>query len=333
MPRPSFTEDEAYRAVEETLRPTAFADFVGQRQVVDNLQIAVRAARKRREPLAHVLLTGFPGLGKTTLARILAHEMRADLRTTSGPVLKRPGDLAAILTKLGHGDVLFIDEVHRMSADAEEFLYSAMEDFVIHITLDKGMNARAIHLPLKRFTLVGATTREGLLSAPFLSRFVIAEKLDLYPVQEMREIVGRSAALLKVDIDEEAIDAVASRSRGTPRFANRLLFRLRDLAQVRGDGRISARIAQEGFRRLGVDSLGLEETHRKMLRLLASHRGLPTGLKTISANLGEDPQTLEDVYEPYLLQQDLIVKSPRGRRITERGARHIGATDIKNSLF
>lgn len=329
---PEFTEEEAFRAVEETLRPAAFRDFIGQKRVVENLQVAVRAARKRGEPLPHVLLTGFPGLGKTTLARILAHEMKTTLKTTSGPVLKRPADLAQTLTRLERGEILFIDEIHRITADVEEFLYSAMEDFRMHIVLEKGLNARTIDLNLQRFTLVGATTREGLLSAPFHSRFVIIEKLDLYPVEEMEEIVRRSAALLGVGIDADAVRAVAERSRGTPRIANRYVLRLRDFAQVSGQGRITMEVAADGFERLGVDALGLEETHRKILMLLAKARGQAVGLKTIGANVGEESDTIEEVYEPYLLRQELIVKSPRGRRITEKGARHVGMP-LERGLF
>jgi Holliday junction DNA helicase RuvB len=323
--RHTFTFDEAFTTVEETLRPDGFAEFVGQTKAVENLKIAVRAARKRGEALQHVLLTGLPGLGKTTLARIIAAEMGGKLWVTGGPVLKRPRDLAHMLTSLKERDVLFIDEIHRMSADVEEFLYSAMEDYFISIPLEKGSQGRTMNIPLKRFTLIGATTREGLLSEPFMARFTILEKLELYPVEELIRIVRRSAGLLKVKADEPAQRAIAERSRGTPRWANRYLFRLRDWAQVRGDGVITARIAAEGFDQLAVDDAGLEETHRKYLRMLAAAPGRAVGLKTLAAGLGEELDTIEEVYEPHLLRGGYVEKTARGRRATDKGLRHVRA--------
>lgn len=327
------TFEEAYRTVEETLRPSGFDEFVGQAKVKENLGIAVKAARRRKEALPHVLFTGLPGLGKTTLARIMAREMGTDLVTTAGPVLKRPGELAQTLTKLRAGDILFIDEIHRIAADVEEFLYSAMEDWFINIPLEKGMNARTLNLKLERFTLIGATTREGMLSEPFISRFVILEKLDYYPVDEMARIVERSAKLLKVGVEADAAAIVAARARGTPRIANRYLFRLRDLAQVRGKGVITSPVAEEGFKMLGVDGEGLEQTHRKILDALVTQNGA-VGLKTIAASVGEELDTIEDVYEPYLIRKGFIVKTPKGRRATEKAVKLVkGAVDGQPSLF
>ena len=319
----TFTFDEAFSTVEETLRPGGFAEFVGQAKAIENLKIAVGAARKRREVLRHVLLTGLPGLGKTTLARIIAGEMGGRLDVTAGPVLKRPGDLAQTLTNLREGDTLFIDEIHRMTPDVEEFLYSAMEDFFINIRLEKGTAGRTMNIPLKRFTLIGATTREGLLTEPFMARFTIIEKLEAYPTDELIDIVNRSAGLLSVEVIEEAVRMIAERSRGTPRWANRYLFRLRDVAQVRGDGVITPEIAEKGFAMLSVDEAGLEETHRKILNLLAAQPGRAVGLKTLAAGVGEELDTIEEVYEPHLLRSGYMEKTPRGRRATEKALRHL----------
>ncbi|MHC4605870.1 MAG: Holliday junction branch migration DNA helicase RuvB [Planctomycetota bacterium] len=309
---------------EDSLRPASFEEFVGQKKTTANLKIAIQAARKRREPIDHVLFSGLPGLGKTTLARIIAFAMKADLKVTTGPVLKRPADLAAVLTKLGQGDVFFIDEIHRMLPDVEEYLYSAMEDFFITIPVEGGANARTINLPLKRFTLVGATTREGLLSDPFRARFGILEKMSFYPVEDLVTIVKRSAKILKVKIDDESAKILAGRARGTPRIANRYLRRVRDLAQVKADNRITKPIAVEALHMLGVDGEGLEEMDRRILRTILTHKGSPVGLKNISVSVGEEEVTIQEVYEPYLIQQHFLVRTSRGRKATDKAAKHIG---------
>lgn len=308
---------------EDSLRPRSFDEFIGQKKTVRNLEIAIQAARKRREPLDHVLFSGLPGLGKTTLARIIAFEMKARLHTTSGPVLKRPGDLAGTLTKLEPGDILFIDECHRMLPDVEEFLYSAMEDFTLSIPMDGGPQGRTITLPLQRFTLVGATTREGLLSEPFRARFGILEKLEWYPVEDLVRILHRSARLLGTVLDEESAVLLASRARGTPRIANRYLRRVRDLAQVKSNNRITPEITREALRMLQVDEAGLEEMDRKILRTLVAQNG-PVGLKTLAVAVGEEEGTIEEVYEPYLIQQNFLVRTSRGRKATEKAFRHLG---------
>jgi Holliday junction DNA helicase RuvB len=310
-------------AFEDTLRPASFDDFVGQKAILRNLQVYVRAARERKEPLDHALFTGMPGLGKTTLARIIAHEMKARLHVTSGPILKRPGDLAGMLTKLETGDVLFIDEIHRILADVEEYLYTAMEQFFISIPVEAGPNGRTINLNLKRFTLVGATTREGLLSKPFHDRFKIREKLEFYPVSDLVKILDRSARLLAVGLDADASRMIAERSRGTPRIANNHLRRIRDVAQVRGAKSISAKLADEGLAMLGVDALGLEEIDRRILKVVCGQVE-PVGLKTIAAAVGEQEDTIEEMYEPYLLQQGLLVRTSRGRKASPKALAHLG---------
>jgi Holliday junction DNA helicase RuvB len=319
---------------EDTLRPASFDDFVGQKPVLRNLTVYVRAARERREPLDHVLFTGMPGLGKTTLARIIAHEMKARLYVTSGPILKRPGDLAGMLTKLEAGDVLFIDEIHRILADVEEYLYTAMEQYFISITVDSGPNGRTINLPLKRFTLVGATTREGLLSKPFHDRFKIREKLEYYPVEDLVRILNRSARLLDIGLEADAGRMIADRARGTPRIANNHLRRVRDVAQVRGAKAVTAGLAGEGLSMLGVDALGLEEIDRKILKVLCAQHE-PVGLKTIAAAVGEQEDTIEELYEPYLLQQGLLIRTARGRKASPRALAHLGivATGAEGKLF
>ena len=309
---------------EDSLRPSSFDEFIGQKKTLRNLQVAIKAARKRKEALDHVLFSGLPGLGKTTLARIIAFEMKAQLHTTSGPILKRPGDLVGTLTKLAEGDVLFIDECHRMLAEVEEFLYSAMEDFSISINMESGPQGRIINLPLKRFTLVGATTREGLLSEPFRARFGILEKLEWYPVDDLIRIIKRSSRLLETRIDDESTRLLAARSRGTPRIANRYLRRVRDLAQVKADNRITDGIAREALRMLGVDDAGLEEMDRRILKTLVTNGG-PVGLKTIAVSVGEEEGTIEEVYEPYLIQQAFLVRTPRGRKATDKAVKHVGA--------
>ena len=308
---------------EDTLRPGSFDEFIGQKKAVQNLQISIKAARKRKEALDHVLFSGLPGLGKTTLARLIAFEMKGNLHTTMGPILKRPGDLVGTLTKLEEGDVLFIDECHRMLADVEEFLYTAMEDYQISINMETGMAGRTINLPLKRFTLVGATTREGLLSEPFRARFGILEKLEWYPSADLVRILNRSARILKTDLDEDSAHLLAERSRGTPRVANRYLRRVRDVAEVRGAKKITRAIALEALAMIGVDAAGLEDMDRKILKVLVKHDA-PVGLKTLAVAVGEEEGTIEEVYEPYLIQNHFLVRTSRGRKATEKAAQHLG---------
>jgi Holliday junction DNA helicase RuvB len=321
---------------ENTLRPRSFDEFVGQSRTIENLRIALGAARQRGEALEHVLLSGPPGLGKTSLARILGAELGVAVHSTSGPALERPRDLVGILTQLGERHVLFVDEVHRIPASVEEYLYSAMEDFVVDFTLDQGPNARVLPLPLARFTLIGATTREGLLSAPFRNRFGLLERLSPYPDEDLVRILERSARILSVDPDAEALQAIAARSRGTPRIANRFLRRVRDLAQVQGAPRIDAALALDALGRIGVDANGLEELDRRILGYLADQPA-PAGLKTIAAAVGESEDTIEEVYEPHLLRSGFLQKTSRGRQITRQGKRAIGwtgtARGVEDRLF
>ncbi|MFG0320158.1 MAG: Holliday junction branch migration DNA helicase RuvB, partial [Planctomycetota bacterium JB042] len=286
--------------------------------------VALEAARRRNEPLEHLLLSGLPGLGKTTLAHIVAGELGVDLKVTSGPALEKTGDLVGMLTSLKHGDVLFIDEIHRLPRVVEEYLYPAMEDLALDIVIDQGPAARSVRLSLERFTLIGATTREGLLTAPFRSRFGLLEKLEPYPTDDLVRILARAASLLGLEIDDDALALVASRARGTPRIANRLLRRVRDLAEVRGAPLVTAPIAEEALEQLGIDQAGLEETDRKVLRCLHDQGGGPIGLKTIAAAVGESEDTLETVYEPYLIVLGFVRKTPRGRQISARGLLHLG---------
>jgi Holliday junction DNA helicase RuvB len=327
MPGPSPYERDL--KFEDTLRPGSFDEFIGQRKAVANLQVAIKAALKRKEALDHVLFSGLPGLGKTTLARLIAYEMKAQLHTTMGPILKRPGDLVGTLTKMEEGDVLFIDECHRMLPDVEEFLYSAMEDFQISISMESGIQGRTINLPLKKFTLVGATTREGLLSEPFRARFGILEKLEWYPSADLVKILHRSSRILKTDIDEESAGLLAQRARGTPRVANRYLRRVRDLAQVKSAKKITRAIALEALGMLGVDEAGLEDMDRKILKALVTNTG-PVGLKTLAVAVGEEEGTIEEVYEPYLIQNNFLVRTSRGRKATEKAAKHLGAEPVKD---
>jgi holliday junction DNA helicase RuvB len=306
------------RQLDVALRPTAFDDFVGQERSIENLKVAIAAARSRREPLEHLLLSGPPGLGKTTLANLVAREMDANLRATSGPAIERVRDLAGVLTNLKIGDVLFVDEIHRLPAAVEECLYSAMEDFTFDIVIDQGPNARSIRIDLEKFTLVGATTREGLLSAPLRARFGLLERLDFYPVDHLSAIVERSARLLDVRLDDAAVSLVAKRSRGTPRIANRLLRRVRDLGQVKRAKRVDEALAIDALTRLGIDDHGLGEMDRRILAALVRAGGEPVGLKTIAITVGEEPDTLEEVYEPFLVQQGFVEKTPRGRKATDR---------------
>ncbi|TAJ16583.1 MAG: Holliday junction branch migration DNA helicase RuvB [Planctomycetota bacterium] len=310
---------------ENALRPRVLAEFVGQARSVDNLRIALQAAKGRGEPLDHLLLCGPPGLGKTSLARILAGELGTQLHATSGPALERPRDLIGILTQIQRGDVLFLDEVHRIPAPVEEYLYTAMEDFSVDFTLDQGPNARILPLSLAPFTLVGATTREGLLSAPFRARFGLLERLEPYPDADLIRILERAAKILACELAPSAAEVIAARSRGTPRVANRFLRRVRDLAQVQGIARIERALAEDALARLGVDVHGLEELDRRILRTLANARGRPLGLKTIAAAVGESEDTIEEVYEPHLLRCGFLERTAKGRTLTRSGHGALGA--------
>lgn len=314
------------RDAEATLRPVRFEDFVGQQNIVDNLRIFIQAARQRGEALDHVLLTGPPGLGKTTLAHIISNEMGATLRMTSGPVLDKPGDLAGLITGLEEGDALFIDEIHRLSPVVEEYLYSAMEDYTLDIMIDSGPNARSVQIDLKPFTLIGATTRAGLLTSPLRARFGITNRLDYYNVAQLTRIVIRSARILGIDIDQEnGATEIARRSRGTPRIANRLLRRARDFAQVIGDGIITRDIADHALNALEVDEHGLDEMDKRILAcILDKYGGGPVGLNTLAIAVGEEPGTIEEVYEPYLIQEGYVQRTPRGRELTPVGYRLLG---------
>ncbi|MHC5036073.1 MAG: Holliday junction branch migration DNA helicase RuvB [Planctomycetota bacterium] len=313
--------DEEEARFEQEIRPDSFSEFVGQERILTNLKTYIAAARKRGEKvLDHILFSGPPGMGKTTLSRIVAREMGGTLSSTSGPVLDRPTDLAGILTKMGEGDFLFIDEIHRMNKAVMEYVYSAMEDFCIDIVLDQGPAARSVKLNLKPFTLVGATTREGILTAPFRERFQIRERLDPYPPPELARILVRSAKIIGIRITDEAAGLIATRARGTPRVANRFLRRIRDLAQVRGKDVISPEIGDEGLRMLGVDIHGLEEMDRRVLRVLLQNKGRPVGLKTIAVAVDEEEDTIESVYEPYLVRMGFMVKTPQGRLATDRAS-------------
>jgi Holliday junction DNA helicase RuvB len=311
--------------VDRTLRPKTLDDYCGQERVRENLRVLIQAARDRNEPLDHVIFSGPPGLGKTTLAGVVANEMGANLHTTSGPAIERTGDLAAILTNLSEGDILFVDEIHRLNHQVEEVLYPAMEDFFLDIVIGKGPAARSIRLDIPRFTLVGATTRTGLLTGPLRDRFGISYRLDYYSTDELARIVARSAAILGVEIDAQGAAEIASRSRGTPRLANRLLKRVRDYAQVKAEGSISWEVAAEALAFFEIDELGLDWMDVKILDALArTFRGRPVGLTTVASAVGEDPSTLEDVYEPYLLQQGLIIRTPQGRQATPAAFEHLG---------
>ena len=332
----SFSEDNEHAQItsaaslpednnEGSLRPKNLAEYIGQSKVKDNLSIFIDAAKLRGEPLDHVLLHGPPGLGKTTLAGVIANEMNVNMRITSGPAIEKPGDLVALLTNLAEGDILFVDEIHRLNRAYEEILYPAMEDFAIDIIIGKGPSANSIHLDLPHFTLIGATTRSGQLTAPLRDRFGVTLRLELYTPEELQRIVERSAKILNVNIDPRGSFEIASRSRGTPRIANRLLRRVRDFAQVRADGIITREVADAALVSLEVDRCGLDAIDRRMMRsIIDYYNGGPVGLDTLAATINEDAVTLEDVYEPYLLQNGFLTRTPRGRCVTRKAYEHLG---------
>ena len=332
----SYLRDWSADEVENSIRPKSFSDFAGQDKILENLRVFVKAARMRGEPLDHVLFHGPPGLGKTTLASIVAQELGVTLKVTSGPVIDKPGDLAGLLTNLNKGDVLFIDEIHRLAPQVEEYLYSAMEDFSIDIMIDKGPSARSIQIALNPFTLVGATTRSGLLTSPLRARFGISCLLEYYSSDVLKSIVNRSASILQCPINESAAEEIASRSRGTPRIANALLRRVRDFAQVEGNGTIDLPITQRALGALNIDSCGLDAMDRKiLLTIIQKFNGGPVGLNTVATAVGEDPGTIEDVYEPFLIMQGFIKRTPRGREVTSLAFNHFNITGLgdRSTLF
>ncbi|KRN54686.1 Holliday junction branch migration DNA helicase RuvB [Carnobacterium divergens] len=319
------SEDGVEITIEKSLRPQTLAQYIGQDKVKKELTIYIEAAKNREEALDHVLLYGPPGLGKTTMAMVIANEMQVGIRTTSGPAIEKAGDLVALLNELEAGDVLFIDEIHRMPRMVEEMLYSAMEDFFVDIIVGQGPSAHPVHFPLPPFTLIGATTRAGLLSAPLRDRFGIVSHMEYYPVKDLKEIVIRSADVFQTKINDTGAHEIARRSRGTPRIANRLLKRVRDYAQVEGEGEVSQRMADEALALLRVDQEGLDYVDQKMMTtMIELYRGGPVGLSTIAANIGEETETVEDMYEPYLLQMGFLQRTPRGRIVTPLGYEHLG---------
>lgn len=338
MPRviePQKFEDD--KELDLSLRPSSFDDFVGQAKVKEQLSIFIQAARERGEALDHALLYGPPGLGKTTLAHLIARTLGANIRVTTGPVLDKPGDLAGLLTNLQDRDILFVDEIHRLNPVVEEYLYPAMEDFKLDILIDRGPAARILQLQLPHFTLVGATTRAGLLTSPLRSRFGVTLRLDYYEPEDLHAILRRSARLLNVEYDEEGLAEIAVRARGTPRVANRLLRRIRDVAQVRGDGRVTGRLAGEALQLLEIDEYGLDDLDKRLLKALIEHfRGGPVGLGTLAVTVGEDEGTLEEISEPYLIRQGFLQRTSRGRVATARAFEHLGLkvpTSLQSKLF
>ena len=318
-------ENKQEERLENSLRPQRLNEYIGQNKVKENMKIYIEAAKKRGEPLDHCLFYGPPGLGKTTIANIIANEMKANIKITSGPAIEKPGDLAAILTNLSENDVLFIDEIHRLTKNVEEILYPALEDFTLDIVIGKGPSAKSIRIDLPKFTLIGATTKAGALTTPLRDRFGIIHKLELYTPEDLKTIVIRSAKILEIEIDEKAAFEIARRSRGTPRIANRLLKRVRDYAAVLGDGDITLKIAKHALNQLEIDELGLDETDRKMLELMINqYQGRPVGIETIATSLGEEVDTIEDVYEPYLIQLGFITRTPRGRLVMPPAYEHLG---------
>lgn len=322
---------EEDRELEPKLLPATLESYIGQESVKENMRVFIEAAKQRKEALDHVLLYGPPGLGKTTLSNIIANEMDVNIKTTSGPAIERPGDMAAVLNSLNEGDILFIDEIHRLNRMIEEILYPAMEDFVIDIMIGKGPGARSVRLDLPRFTLIGATTRIGLLTAPLRDRFGVVQRLEPYSVENLKIILKRSAAVLQVEMEEGGAEEIARRSRGTPRLANRMLKRVRDFAQVRYDGVITEEVARFALDLLDIDKVGLDQTDRKMLlTMIEKFGGGPVGLDTLAASINEESETIEDVYEPYLLQLGYIQRTPRGRVVTRLGYAHFGMTPPEN---
>jgi holliday junction DNA helicase RuvB len=327
----NFSNDD--KQLERALRPKGLLEFSGQPKIVENLSIFIQAAKLREEALDHVLLHGPPGLGKTTLSHIIATELGANMKMTSGPVLEKPGDLAGLLTNLETGDVLFIDEIHRLNTVVEEYLYSAMEDYRIDIMIDSGPNARSIQLSLNPFTLIGATTRMGLLTSPMRARFGINCLLDYYDVATLKKIIFRSAAILEIEIDEEGSNEIARRSRGTPRIANALLRRIRDFAQIKGSGKIDKAIADFGLQALNVDESGLDEMDIRILQtIVTKFKGGPVGITTIATAVGEEAGTIEEVHEPFLIMEGYIQRTPRGREVTDKAYKHLGISKYSNNI-